>query len=114
MTTTPIADAELAAAVATSLCASGIDAMPDIDTDGTVWLTLVLDGHAGTVAWLDVADLSYAVTVHRDGTRRLIPGGPLAGMDRCDDGRCVAGQIVEWVLERRKAVSVSPEQEEDR
>lgn len=100
-TTPPVADAELAAAVATSLCASGIDAMPDIDSAGTVWLALVLDVYAGIVAWLDVADLSYAVTAHPDGTRRVIPAGPLAGMDRCDDGRCVASQIVAWVLSIR-------------
>ncbi|CAM5784177.1 hypothetical protein [Cellulomonas persica] len=76
-----IADAELAAAVATSLCASGIDALPDLDDDGTVWLALLLDIHAGIVAWLDVSDLSYAVAVHRVGVRRVIPDGPLAGLE---------------------------------
>ncbi|GEA82366.1 hypothetical protein [Cellulomonas uda] len=99
MTSTNIADAELAAAVASSLCASGIGALPDVDDDGTVWLALGLDEH--TVAWLDVADLSYAVLVRRDGTKRLIPDGPLAGLERCSDPRCVSSHVLSFVLSIR-------------
>ena len=94
-------DAVLTAGIATSLLGSGIGAMPELDSDGNAWVVLILDDRAGVVAWLDVADMSYAVAVHRDGTRRLIPAGPLAGLKRCDDPKCIAGQILTFVLTYR-------------
>ncbi len=87
--------------IATSLLGSGVGAIPELLADGSAWVVLILDPHVGVVAHLDVTDLSYAVAVHRNGTRRLIPAGPLAGLERCSDARCIAGQIVSWVLAYR-------------
>ncbi|MBT0993902.1 hypothetical protein KIN34_06325 [Cellulomonas sp. DKR-3] len=93
--------AVLAAGIATSLMGSGIGAMPELVDDGSAWVALILDDRAGVVAWLDVADMSYAVTVHQDGSRRLIAAGPLAGLERCSDARCIAGSVVAWVMLQR-------------
>ncbi|MCR6647268.1 MAG: hypothetical protein NVV70_03680 [Cellulomonas sp.] len=96
--------AELAASVASSLCNSGIDAIPDLDEAGGAWIALTLD--ADTVAWLDVgAGMTYALTIDRAGTRRLMPHGPLADIEACADGRCVASQVLTWVIAHRAGAS---------
>lgn len=69
-----MADVVLAASLAASLLGSGIGAVPYVGEAG-VWVALILDDRSGVVAWLDLADMTYVVTVEQDGTHRLVPSG---------------------------------------
>ena len=96
----PLTDPALAAAVAASLTASGIPAVAQV-RGGDLWLALALTHDLSAMGFLDLADLTYAVT-SAGGVHTLLPDGPLApGAERCDDPSCISAGILAWVLARR-------------
>ncbi len=93
--------AEFTQEVVDRLNAAGLFALVDREVGpGAVCIELV---HDELVGFIDIEDLSCAVTVDRAGTQRLIPNGPLPDHDACADAGCVSGAVLGWVLAQRAA-----------
>ncbi|MBT0995463.1 hypothetical protein KIN34_14345 [Cellulomonas sp. DKR-3] len=83
------------------LCTAGLVALVDRQVGpGAICIELIPDQVLG---FIDLGDLTCAVTIDRAGTQRLIANGPLVENEACDDPGCVSGAVVEWVVQQRAA-----------
>ncbi|WP_273652990.1 hypothetical protein [Cellulomonas fimi] len=91
--------AAFTASVVAHLNAAGLFAFVDRQVGpAAICVELVTDE---LLAFVDLEDLSFAVTVARAGTQRLVPDGPLRDHDRCANAGCVSGALLERVLAQR-------------